>query len=107
MEPSKAAMDAPDMSVFQQRIRETRKARGMSLDAVAEASGFTKSHVWELECGKSRNPTVRAVWSLARALCVSPAYLLGMEVEQSDLDPLALKLASIINLEIERRSSPQ
>lgn len=69
----------PDMAQFQERIRSTRKARNMSLQDVADASGFTKSHVWELERGRSRNPTVRAVWSLANALGVSPAWLLGLD----------------------------
>ncbi|MEW9855883.1 helix-turn-helix domain-containing protein [Novosphingobium sp. M1R2S20] len=93
----------PDMAAFQRRIKETRAARKMTLDEVAEASGFTKSHVWELERGKSRNPTVRAVWSLAHALGVSPAYLLGLDDATSDLDPLAHQVATLISAEIARR----
>lgn len=68
----------------------------MSLDDVAQASGFTKSHVWELEKGRTRNPTVRAVWSLSAALGVTPAWLLGLDVHQSPIDPLALEIAGII-----------
>lgn len=65
----------PDMASFQRRITDTRAARKMTLQDVADASGFTKSHVWELERGSSRNPTVRTVWSLASALGVRPFTL--------------------------------
>jgi len=51
-------------------IRRARKAERMSLDAVAVASGMTKSHVWEIEQGRSRNPTVGAVAGLSKALGV-------------------------------------
>lgn len=95
----------PDMALFAARIAETRKLRRMSLDDVAVASGFTKSHVWELENGRSRNPTVRAVWSLARALCVSPAWLLGLDHEVIHLDPLVHQVAALINTELERRAA--
>lgn len=47
-------MSELDMEGFQRRIREARKARRMSLDDVALAAGFTKSHIWELEKGTAR-----------------------------------------------------
>jgi transcriptional regulator with XRE-family HTH domain len=97
-------MSAPDMDLFRQRLRDTRKARKLSLQEVAAASGFTKSHVWEMENGRARNPTVRAVWSLSGALGVSPAYLLGLDPDRNDLDPLAHQIAAIINTELARRS---
>jgi transcriptional regulator with XRE-family HTH domain len=92
----------PDMAQFQERIRSTRKARNMSLQDVADASGFTKSHVWELERGSSRNPTVRAVWSLANALGVSPAWLLGLDTGGVVIAPLALEIAALIERRIAR-----
>lgn len=49
------------------RARETAR---LSLQEVADRSGFTKSHVWELEQGRSRNPTVRAIANLSAALGV-------------------------------------
>lgn len=86
----------PDMAKFQSRIHEARKARNMSLEDVAISSGFTKSHVWELERGKSRNPTVRAVWGLSKALGVTPAWLLGLDTNHSPIEPLALEVAALI-----------
>jgi len=89
-----------DPDGFGLRIKETRKARGMSLQDVAAASGFTKPHIWELERGSSRNPTVRAVWGLSKALGVSPAWLLGLDPSQSAIDPLALEISALIERRI-------
>ena len=94
----------PDLGLFAIRLKDTRKLRRMSLQDVADASGFTKSHVWDLENGSARNPTVRAVWSLARALCVSPAWLLGLDHWAVHLDPLVHQVAVLINTELERRN---
>lgn len=94
----------PDLDLFASRLKDVRTLRKMSLQDVADASGFTKSHVWELENGSSRNPTVRAVWSLSKALCVSPAWLLGLDHEVMHLDPLVHQVAALINVELERRS---
>ena len=96
-------MSELDMQGFQERIRQARKARHMSLDDVAAASGFTKSHIWELEKGTARNPTVRAVWSISKALGVSPSWLLGLDAEQAPIPPLAFEVAALI----ERRLAQQ
>lgn len=98
-----AAHMMPDMSAFQERIKVTRKARNMSLEDLAGASGFTKSHVWELESGRSRNPTVRAVWGLSSALGVTPSWLLGLDADSSPIDPLALEVAALIERRISER----
>ena len=34
---------------------------------VADAANLTKSHVWEIENGRSRNPTIAAVHGLSKA----------------------------------------
>lgn len=84
------------------RIKLLREMRGMSLEEVGKASGLTKSHVWELEQGRSVNPTVNAVWGLAAALCVSPAMLLGLDDRLPPIEPVALKIAGIVDREIKR-----
>lgn len=86
-----------DAAAFGTRIKALRKVRRMSLQDVGDAAGFTKSHVWELETGRSVNPTVRAVWSLARALGTTPGDLLGLEPGQSALDPVAMSVACLVD----------
>lgn len=86
-----------DAVAFGQRIRTLRKLRKMSLEDVGSVAGFTKSHVWELETGRSRNPTVRAVWSLARALGVTPAHMLGISPDGLALHPTAMEVACLVD----------
>jgi transcriptional regulator with XRE-family HTH domain len=86
-----------DAAAFGVHLKELRTLRRMSLEEVGKAAGFTKSHVWELETGRARNPTVRAVWSLARALGVTPAALLGLNDQTLALDPTAMEVACLVD----------
>lgn len=49
-------------------VRRYRGELRLSLDDVARLAGSTKSHIWEIEDGRSSNPTVRMVQGLAVAL---------------------------------------
>lgn len=89
------------------RIKLLRELRDMTLQQVADASGLTKSHVWEIEQGKSTNPTVNAIWGLSAGLCVSPAMLLGLDDKMPPIDPVALKIAGIVDREIKRAVAAQ
>lgn len=56
-------------------LREARKQRGLSLDAVAKLSGVSRSMVSQIERGES-SPTVATLWNLTQALQVDFAGLL-------------------------------
>lgn len=56
-------------------LREARKAKGLSLDAVARLSGVSRSMVSQIERGES-SPTVATLWNLTQALKVDFAGLL-------------------------------
>ena len=49
-------------------IASERKRLDLSLQQVADRAGITKSHMWELEQGRSVNPTIATVNCLAKAL---------------------------------------
>ncbi|MEO8244614.1 MAG: helix-turn-helix domain-containing protein [bacterium] len=74
-------------------LREARKARGLSLDAVAKLSGVSRSMVSQIERGES-SPTVATLWNLTQALQVDFAGLLerrpsaGIEVVRSEAAPV-------------------
>lgn len=53
---------------MRQMISDERERLGLSLQAVADRAGITKSHMWEIEKGNSVNPTIRTVHGLAKAL---------------------------------------
>lgn len=77
---------------------ERREALNLSLQAVADRSGLTKSHVWELENGGAINPTLNAMTGIARALGVSLDYLTGHSKELPDIHPEALRIALEIDV---------
>lgn len=56
-------------------LREARKARGLSLDAVAKLSGVSRSMVSQIERGES-SPTVATLWNLTTALQIDFAGLM-------------------------------
>jgi transcriptional regulator with XRE-family HTH domain len=74
-------------------LREARKARGLSLDAVAKLSGVSRSMVSQIERGES-SPTVATLWNLTQALQVDFAGLLegrpapGIEVIHAEATPV-------------------
>lgn len=51
-----------------EEMRAARASSRLSLQEVASRSGFTKSHVWEIEQGRARNPTVGMIAGLSKAL---------------------------------------
>lgn len=53
-----------------EEVLAARTHARLSLQEVADRSGFTKSHVWEVEKGRSRNPTVGMIAGLSKALGV-------------------------------------
>ncbi len=57
-------------------LRERRKARGMSLDDLARASGVSRAALSQVETRKS-NPTVGLLWKIAVGLGVPFAELIG------------------------------
>lgn len=76
-----------------QRMRSARAERGLSLQEVGDLSGMTKSHVWEIEQGRSKNPTVQTILGLCYALDMSPADFLGLDMND-DRRKAILKLAN-------------
>ncbi len=60
-----------------QSLRRLRKAKGISLRVAAEAIGVSKPHLWELEKGKTDNPTIKLLKNLARYYEVNVYELMG------------------------------
>jgi transcriptional regulator with XRE-family HTH domain len=64
------------------RLTRLRLEKGESLQQVADAVGVSKAHVWELEKGRTDNPSMALVTRLADHFGLSLATLVGE-------DPLA------------------
>ena len=69
-----------------QRIALLRNNRGQSLQQVADAVGVSKAHIWELEKGRTDNPSMALVTRLADHFGVSIGYLVDEDMEAPDAD---------------------
>ena len=87
------------------RMRALREERWLSLQDVASRAGFAKSHVWEIEQGRSRNPTIATTVGIARALGVSLDYLAGLIAARPDLHPEALRIACEVDALLRTRGA--
>jgi len=68
------------------RIAELRRQRNESFQEVATAVGVTKTHIWELERGRTKNPSLQVIEGLANHFGVSIAYLVGEDIDAADAD---------------------
>ncbi|MBA4385350.1 MAG: XRE family transcriptional regulator [Anaerolinea sp.] len=69
------------------RLKELRLRKGSSLQHVADSVGASKAHIWELETGKSKNPSVELLSGLARYFDVPIATLVGENPNVIGEDP--------------------
>lgn len=58
-----------------ERIHRLRIERGESLQDVAAATETTKAHVWQIEKGRAKNPSMELVRRFADHFGVSLSYL--------------------------------
>jgi transcriptional regulator with XRE-family HTH domain len=68
------------------RIKELRKAKGLTLEQVGNMVGVGKSTVRKWETGIIANMKRDKIAALSKALGTTPAYLLGWEEEQKKND---------------------
>lgn len=61
--------------IFGKNVRRVRKERGLSQEELADDVGMAVTYVGQMERG-TRNPTLKVVENLAKALKVKPLDLL-------------------------------
>jgi len=69
------------------RLTQLRLKRSVSLQIVADAVGVSKAHIWELEKGRTVNPTLALITGLADYFAVTVSYLVGEDPDAIDADP--------------------
>ena len=74
------------------RITELRLKKGESMQDVADAVDVSKAHIWEMEKGRSDNPSMHLVQRLAGHFGVSTAFLVGEDPEAADADPTIARM---------------
>lgn len=71
------------------KIRDLRRGRGLTLDELAQATGSSKSYMWEIENKDVARPSGEKLNKIAAALGVTPEYLLDvtrLEVTENETD---------------------
>jgi transcriptional regulator with XRE-family HTH domain len=61
------------------KVRTLRKEMGLTLEELADATGSSKSYIWELENKPIARPSAEKVGRIAAVLHVTPEYLLDDE----------------------------
>ena len=69
------------------KIKALRAKQKKSLQGVADEVGASKAHIWELETGKSKNPSIELLTNLARCFNVSISDLIGENPFEADAEP--------------------
>lgn len=65
---------------FGQALRQTRRERSLSQEALADISHLDRSYISLLECGR-KQPTLLTIFALARALHMTPSELIKVTEE--------------------------
>jgi XRE family transcriptional regulator, regulator of sulfur utilization len=86
------------LTLLPARLKEARRAQGLSLEAVSNLSGVSRSMVSQIERGES-SPTIATLWNLTRALQVDFAGLLEAGDSQDRIEVLrAVDVPKIENI---------
>jgi transcriptional regulator with XRE-family HTH domain len=93
------------VATIARRCAELRSEYDLSLQDVADRAGLSKSHIWDLEQGRQRNPTIDTAIRLASAFGVSLDSLIGKDSKRSTLHPEAMRIACEVDA-ILRRKKP-
>jgi transcriptional regulator with XRE-family HTH domain len=100
------------------KLKNLRIRKGKSLNELAMEVGASKAHIWDLETGRAKNPTIDLLTKLASALGTSiselvgenpggkeePAEVLTMYRELKALEPEDLETIRIMMERLKKRS---
>ncbi len=69
------------------KLKELRIQRNKSLQEVADAVGASKAHIWDLEKGNSKNPSMELLTNIAGYFKISVAELVGEDPNALNEEP--------------------
>ncbi len=74
------------------RLKALRVRTKKSLQEVADAVGASKAHIWDLETGRAKNPSIDLLKKLAECFQVGVADLIGENPDSGDAEPQAVAM---------------
>jgi transcriptional regulator with XRE-family HTH domain len=72
------------------RLKQLRIKKNKSLQDVADAVQASKAHIWEIERGGSKNPSMELLNALANYFEVSVSYLVGENPDEGEAELVAM-----------------
>ncbi|MBY4632659.1 helix-turn-helix transcriptional regulator [Rhizobium croatiense] len=69
------------------KLKELRGKNRQSLQDVADAIGASKTHIYDLETGRSTNPSIELLTKLANHFRIAIADLVGENPQGADEEP--------------------
>ena len=69
---------------FKEELKRNRIKKGYSLQQLADKIGASKAHVWDLEQGRAKNPSLEILQELSTTLQVPIASLIGENPEENE-----------------------
>ena len=91
---------------FGARLRALRMKSKLSLQGLADKVGASKAHIWEMEQGNTKNPSLALLTELSRALNVPIKELVGESdsttpEESAKLAPLFRDLRELNDIDLD------
>ena len=80
-----------DSMSIAEKLCKLRQGKSQSLQVVADAVGASRAHIWEVETGRTKKPSLDLVRRLADHYGVSVGWLVG-EVDEGNVDQEATAL---------------
>jgi len=68
-------------------LKNLRMRNKLSLQQVADEVGASKAHIWDLETGRAKNPSMELLTKLARCFNVTVADMVGENPSGADENP--------------------
>lgn len=81
------------------RIKQLRLGSGQSLQEVADLIGASKAHIWDLESGNSKNPSMDLLSKLAVHFKTSVSHLVGEDPESAESPELVAMFRDLKSLD--------
>lgn len=74
------------------KIKELRLRKAISLQDLATATGASKAHIWDLEQGRAKNPTIELLTKISQTLDTSIAELVGEQPSAESDNPQVMAM---------------
>jgi transcriptional regulator with XRE-family HTH domain len=93
-----------DQMSFAAKLKRLRMRSGKSLQQLSEDLDISKAHLWDLESGKSKNPSAELLRKFSDYFEVSVATLVGEETDEDTDEELKVMFRRFQELDPQERA---